>query len=152
VTSLSLGQQIVGDVHLGFAALAFLALGVMAIRFTKLPATGETRPAGVMNWIRYAFGFPLPGQPDPRTPGEKRQDVIYRCCGIGIVLCVVLAALSNLLPPSIKNAVPVLFILEALATFGFGLSWFVKGRTLMPTVGRVATYMRRERTSTAVPA
>jgi hypothetical protein len=151
VSSLSLGQQIVGDVHLGFAALAFLALGVMAVRFTKLPATGEPKPAGMMNRIRSAFGFPLPGQPDPRTPGEKRQDVIYRCCGIGIVLCVVLGALSNLLPQSVQNAVPVLFILEALAVFGFGLSWFVKGRTLVPTVGRIATYVRQGSTRTRTP-
>jgi hypothetical protein len=151
VSSLSLGQQIVGDVHLGFAALAFLALGVMAVRFTKLPADGAPKPAGIMNRIRSAFGFPLPGQPDPRTPGEKRQDVIYRCCGIGIVLCVVLGALSNLLPQSVQNAVPVLFILEALAVFGFGLSWFVKGRTLAPTVGRIATYMRQGSTRTRTP-
>jgi hypothetical protein len=141
VRSLTLEQQVVGDVHLAFAVIAFLALGVMAIRFTKLPPTGEKRPAGFMNWIRTAFGFPLPGQPDPRTPGERHQDAIYRSCGIVIIVCVILGAASNVLPSSVSNAVPVLFILEALAVFAFGISWFVKGRTLVPTAQRLATYM-----------
>jgi hypothetical protein len=149
VPSLTSEQQIVGDIHLVFAMVAFLALGVMALRFAKLPPTEEPRPRGLLNWFRAVLGFRLPGQPDPRAAAEKRQDVIFRSCGTVIVVCVVLAALSNLLPQSFKNDVPVLFILEALAVFAFGVSWFVKGRTLVPTVARVVTSAGRGRV--AVP-
>jgi hypothetical protein len=58
------------------------------------------------------------------------------------VLCVVLAALANLLPQSFKNDVPVLFILEALAVFAFGVSWFVKGQTL---IGAMRARIQRRR-------
>jgi hypothetical protein len=134
VRSLSLEQQIVGDMHLVFAAIAFLALGAMALRFAKLPPSAEPRPRGLLYWLRDSLGFPLPGQPDTRGRDEKRDDVTYRVCGAVIVLCVVLAVLANLLPQSLKNDVPVLFILEALAVFAFGVSWFVKGQTLIPAL------------------
>ena len=45
VTRLSTSQQAVGDIHLFFAAVTFLALGVMALRFAKggkTPALNDT--------------------------------------------------------------------------------------------------------------
>jgi hypothetical protein len=56
--------------------------------------------------------------------------LIYRASGITIVSCVILAALSNLLPASVNAHWPLLFIFEAVAVFSFGFSWFVKGRTM----------------------
>jgi hypothetical protein len=47
---------------------------------------------------------------------------------------VALAAASNLLPASVKAHWPWLFIFEALAVFAFGISWFVKGQTLLPAL------------------
>ena len=41
-----------------------------------------------------------------------------------------LAVLSNLLPASVNAHWPLLFIFEAVAVFSFGVSWFVKGRTM----------------------
>jgi hypothetical protein len=152
VRSLSLEQQIVGDVHLGFAAVAFLALAAMAMRFAKLPPAAEPRPPGLLYWLRDALGFPLPGQPDTRGPVEKRDDVVYRACGITIVLCVVLGALSNFLPTSVKNDVPVLFILEALAVFAFGVSWFVKGQTMIPALRARMQRRRLQQNSAAAVA
>ncbi len=145
VRSLTGQQEIVGDIHLGFAAIAFLALGAMAMRFAKLPPTEEPRPSGLRYWLRDSLGFPLPGQPDTRGPAEKRDDVVYRACGIAIVLCVVLAVVSNFLPNSVKNDVPVLFILEALAVFAFGVSWFVKGHTMIPALRARIQRMRLAR-------
>jgi len=145
VRAMSTAQNVVGTIHLVFAAAAFLALGVMAVRFAKLPPT--PRPAGFGSWLRDALGIPQSGQPDLRTPADKRSAAIFRGCGLGIILFVVLGALSNFLPQAFKNDVPVLFILEALAVFAFGVSWFVKGQTLKPTVDRLAARMRAARTS-----
>jgi hypothetical protein len=131
VRQLSTFQQVVGDIHLFFAAVTFIALGLMALRFAKASGT----PAGLdmKDTIRYGLGFATP--PDGKGPPRKQKlNVIYRVCGIVILSCVVLAALSNLLPASVKADVPLLFIFEALAVFGFGVSWFVKGRTLQSRI------------------
>jgi len=151
VRAMTTGQSVIGTIHLGFAMIAFLALGVMALRFAKLPPTAVPRPPGIPAWLRSALGMPQRGQADPRTAADKRSSAIFRCCGIGILLCVVLAVASNFLPTSVKNAAPVLFIFEALAVFAFGVSWFVKGQTLKPTVRRIAAQVRMSRAPTPVP-
>jgi hypothetical protein len=56
----------------------------------------------------------------------------YRVCGYLIFACVVLAAASNFLPAAVNANWPVLFILEATAVVAFGISWFVKGTTMLP--------------------
>lgn len=129
VTHLSAGQQAVGVIHLGFAAVTFVALGLMALRFAKSART----PGGqdMMGRIRHELGLARPSD-DQRPPRKKARDVVYRACGTAILSCVALAALSNLLPPSVKADWPLLFIFEALAVFAFGVSWFVKGQTLLP--------------------
>jgi hypothetical protein len=147
VRTLSTEQNVVGDIHLVFAAIAFIALGIMALRFAKLPPSHEPRPRGFGGWLRSALGLPQPGQEDPRTPAAKRDGAIFRTCGIAILVCVVLAILGNFLPQSFKNDVPVLFIFEALAVFAFGISWFVKGQTLAPTTARLAARMQLGRTA-----
>ena len=61
---------------------------------------------------------------------EPGENSIYRASGITILCCVMLAVLSNLLPASVNAHWPLLFIFEAVAVFSFGVSWFVKGRTM----------------------
>ncbi len=151
VRSMTTEQNVVGDIHLVFAVIAFVALGVMALRFAKLPPTDQPRPRGFLAWLRSAFGVPQPGEP-ARTAADKRSAMIFRVCGVAILVCVVLGALSNFLPQSMKNDAPVLFIFEALAVFAFGVSWFVKGQTLAPTVARLAARVRVGGTPTSPPA
>jgi hypothetical protein len=126
VTHLSTSQQVVGDIHLVFAAATLIALGLMALRFAK----GGITPPGqsAMGQIRYGLGF---GQPsaDDQPQRYTGENAIYRASGITILSCVILAALSNLLPASVSAHWPWLFIFEAAAVFAFGVSWFVKGRT-----------------------
>jgi hypothetical protein len=127
VTRLSASQQVVGDIHVVFAATTLTALGLMALRFAK---GGETPPGlGLMDRLGYALGFGKPvgaSQPQQNT----RDDPVYRSCGITILSCVILAALTNLLPASVNAHWPWLFIFESVAVVAFGVSWFVKGRTI----------------------
>jgi hypothetical protein len=120
-------QQAVGDLHLFFAAVTFIALGLMALRFAQpaSPLPGKD----TMTRIRRGLALGRPGD-DQRLPPKKRRDAIYRVCGVTILSCVVLAAASNLLPAPVKASWPWLFVFEALAVFAFGISWFVKGQTL----------------------
>jgi hypothetical protein len=131
VTHLSVSQQVVGDAHLFFAAVTFIALGVMALRFAK----SQTTPPGqsLLGRIWSGLGFARQGGDGPTTR-KRIRNVIYRACGITILSCVALAALSNLLPMPVSARWPLLFSFEALAVFAFGISWFVKGQTLLPVL------------------
>jgi hypothetical protein len=133
VARLSTSQQVVGNIHLVLAASALIALGLMALRFAK---RGRT-PSGLsgMGQLRYGLGFGAPGEGwRRRYAGET---AIYRASGLTVLGCVVLAALSNLLPASIKAHWPWLFIFESAAIFAFGVSWFVKGRTIQAIRDRI---------------
>jgi hypothetical protein len=125
---------VVGDVHLVFAAVTFITLGLMALRFAKGGVTPPGRSA--MGRIEYGLGFGQPGAGD-QPQRYKGENVIYRASGITILSCVILAALSNLLPASVNAHWPLLFIFEAVAVFAFGFSWFVKGRTVQGILARV---------------
>lgn len=111
VVRLTTGQQVVGGIHLFFAAVSFIALACMALFFARR-------------------------QGSPPEPGQHER-IAYFVCGGTILSCVVLAAASNLLPDSVKAGWPLLFIFEALAVVAFGVSWFVKGRTMAGVLSRV---------------
>jgi hypothetical protein len=98
----------------------------MALRFAKAERTPDG--LGTMSQVRHALGLARLG--DNRSRPNNWDDVVYRFCGFTIIGSVVLAALSNLLPTSVKANWPSLFVFEALAVFAFGVSWFVKGRTM----------------------
>jgi hypothetical protein len=129
VSRLSAGQQVTGGLHLFFAATTFIALALMALRFAKTERTPSG--LGTAARIRHGVGFAKTADTE-RQPRMKWLKVVYRSCGLTILSCIVLAALSNLLPASVKANAPLLFIFEALAVFAFGVSWFVKGETLLP--------------------
>jgi hypothetical protein len=131
VRQLAIHQTVVGDIHLGFALLAFLMLGLMALRFAK---TGPTPSGqGLVGQLRYGLGFgpPTTAQSNTAQPRDSAADtVIYRVSGITVFACVLLAILANLLPASVNASWRLLFIFEAVAVVAFGVSWFVKGQTI----------------------
>jgi hypothetical protein len=130
VARLSTSQQVVGDVHLCLAAVTFVALGVMALRFAK----SERTPGGQVRFALVRHGLGL-AKPSERPSTRKRiRNIVYRCCGVTILSCVFLAAISNVLPMPVRARWPLLFSFEALAVFAFGISWFVKGQTLLPVL------------------
>ena len=102
-------QKSIGDVHLACAALLFLTLACMSIRlFTK------TAPGG------------------SPTPQKLWRNRIYRVCGCVIIACVALCAVVKLphIRPVVEGFKPT-FWLESLAVVAFGLSWLVKGETIL---------------------
>jgi hypothetical protein len=111
------GQIALGTVHFVSATVFFLALaGYSFFIFTKTdPST-------------------------PMTPEKRKRNVLYRVSGILIVVCMALIAVVNLVPTgAIANLQPV-FWLETVASVSFGLSWLVKGETLLKdATGRATT-------------
>ena len=138
VARLSTSQQVVGDIHLALAAIALIALGLMALRFAK---RGMTPPGlGLLGQLRYGLGFGVDSdgkQANGTQQHSTAETVIFRASGITILCSVLLAALSNLLPASVKAQSPSLFIFESVAVFAFGVSWFAKGRTIQGIRARI---------------
>lgn len=100
-----------GHIHLVFAALFFLSLIYFSLfLFTKT-------------------------DPDKAPSIKKRQrNKIYKTCGYVMIICLVLIAIYSILPNEIKSPLKVYhpgFWLEALAVVAFGISWLVKGETIL---------------------
>jgi hypothetical protein len=106
VARLTTRQQVVGDIHAVSSVLFFVLLAWMAIRFIS---TSGAQP----------------------TPAELRRNLIYRICAIVILASVAATIVTNFLPASLRPAFPYLLLYESVGIFAFGVSWFVKGQTLI---------------------
>jgi hypothetical protein len=102
-------QRTAGAVHLVFAAVFFLALAVFSL---------------------FLFTRTQPGA-DP-TQRKEARNVVYRVCGSVILACLALAVIAGLvLGADIKVWLRPLLWLESIAVVAFGISWLVKGETLL---------------------
>ena len=101
----------IGIVHLVFAALFFLTLIYFSL-----------------------FLFTKTNQNNQSTPNKLKRNIIYRICAYIMSVCIVLMAIFKFLPDSVASlfiAYNPVFWLETLAILSFGLSWFVKGGTIL---------------------
>jgi hypothetical protein len=66
------------------------------------------------------------------TPQKRMRNRIYKACGLVMLICIALIGLYYwlLADTPVSRLTPV-FWLESLALWSFGLSWFVKGETLL---------------------
>ena len=109
------GQTAIGVVHAVFASCFFLVLALMSI-------------------ILFQRGNPEKDKvTDTDRKRKRRNNLIYRICGITMVACILLAALILFVPYLSDNRWqhqyhPIFFI-EFIATWAFGWAWFVKGQT-----------------------
>jgi hypothetical protein len=66
------------------------------------------------------------------TIQKKRRNVVYRVCGIFIILCLILIVIAKLLSiDSNIHRINPIFWLETIALFSFGVSWLVKGEVIL---------------------
>ena len=137
------------------AALASLiglaAIGVALFPTTPVNPTSSEIAIGTVHFVSatvffstlavYSFFIFTKTDPSrPMTPEKKQRNVVYRASGILIVLCLVLIALVNLLPTGPIDDLQPVFWLETVASVSFGLSWLVKGETLLrDATGRATT-------------
>jgi hypothetical protein len=109
VPHLTTSEEVIGNLHVFFASIAFLGLAATMWRFAYAVSDG----------------------PDA-SPPSPRASVFYRvsaCVMLGFVL---LSGVAILLPLSIQNSTLAIYDTEAVAIFTFGISWLVKGRALEP--------------------
>jgi len=67
----------------------------------------------------------------PMTEKKRQRNVVYRASGIIIVVCLVLIAVLNVVPPGPIDDLQPVFWLETIASVSFGVSWLIKGETLL---------------------
>jgi hypothetical protein len=109
--SVSTVANIIGGVHLVFAALFFLTLIYFSFfLFTK------TNPK------------------DQPTTEKLKRNMVYKASAYIMLVCILLIAIFQLLPENaalIFKAYEPVFWLESVSILAFGLSWFVKGGTIL---------------------
>ncbi len=102
-------DRLIGGLHHLFAALFFLTLAYFSLVLFR-----KTDPS--------------------KTPTRRKcqRNVVYTVCGYTILACIALIGIVAMLPgeTSVKRLDPV-FWLESVAVFVFGLSWLIKGETLL---------------------
>jgi hypothetical protein len=105
--------RVQGILHVVFAASFLVAMALMCL----LLFTRSDQPKAA------------------RTTTKNIRDLIYRVSGGAILIFTALAGVSSFAPQSFIDDVHPLFWCEALATFAFGIAWFVKGQTLLRDPG-----------------
>ena len=80
---------------------------------------------------------------------KRRNNLIYRICGITMVACILLAALILFVPylhgASWLQPLHLIFFLESFAILAFGFAWFVKGETFILKDSPKGADMRQSR-------
>jgi hypothetical protein len=109
VPHLTTSQEVIGNLHVFFAAIAFVGLAATMWRFAYAVSDGPDAP-----------------------PPSPRGALFYRVSACVMLGFVILSGVAILLPLSVQNAVLAIYDTEALAIFTFGISWLVKGRALQP--------------------
>jgi hypothetical protein len=103
--------DIIGKLHLAFAALFFLTLAYFSLcLFTKTDPTKTP------------------------TRQKKQRNKVYRACGYTLLASIVLIGLLTFLPLEIQqslNAYHPVYWLESLGVVAFGISWLTKGEAML---------------------
>lgn len=129
------------DDRLGNVAGA-AAIGVAL--FPTNPAAASGAGHSVVGWLHLAFAvvffvslawfclFLFTRDDGAPTARKSVRNALYRTCGVVILACLVLAAVSAaFVPDELADTVHVLFWLESAAIVAFGVAWFVKGDTVL---------------------
>jgi hypothetical protein len=109
VPRLTTSQEVIGNLHVFFAAIAFVGLSVTMWRFAYAVSDGPQAP-----------------------PPSPRGALFYRVSACVMLGFVIGSGVAILLPLSVQNSTLAIYDTEALAIFTFGISWLVKGRALEP--------------------
>lgn len=103
-------QELIGHVHLCFAALFFLTLSYFSLcLFTKTDKSTPTRR-------------------------KLQRNTVYKICGYTMLTALALILVIAVVPDEMKSEIlkwrPV-FFLEAAAILAFGVSWLTKGEAIL---------------------
>lgn len=120
VAHLTSSQEVIGNVHVVFASIAFVGFSITTWRFARADSDG----------------------PDGQAPA-RRTCTFYRVSSLVMLGFIILSGVAIFVPVSIQNDTKVLFDFEALACMTFGISFLVKGRGLQPLLSAPGIVLAR---------
>jgi len=137
-------DDIVGNFASVFAiGVAFFPSSYFGIKTSCIPQHIDNGIFDILHLISAAllflmlayFSFFLFTKSSPNPTSQKlKRNVIYRVCGILILICIVLLAIYFLYLrdrfPSLISLNPI-FWLETVALWSFGVSWLTKGEMIL---------------------
>lgn len=131
-------DNLAGDLACVFAIGVALFPTSQGKEFTTMGTVHYISAAGLFLTLAYFCLFSFPGRDQglPALPKKPLRNKIYKGCGISILLCIVLIAIVQFLPSGLwlHNLKPI-FVLESIAIWAFGWSWYIKGKGLSPIQG-----------------
>ncbi|MCX8129520.1 MAG: DUF998 domain-containing protein [Clostridia bacterium] len=78
------------------------------------------------------FLFTMTGQEKQITKQKRWRNIIYVICGVTMLLSLLGAVLClQFMPKEMIDKYRVILVFETLALFSFGISWLIKGETLI---------------------
>lgn len=76
--------------------------------------------------------FTLSDPTKEKSKNKKRRNMIYRICGCIMILGLIGIILSVLVMSSdTRETTKIIFILETFMLEAFGISWLIKGKTIL---------------------
>ena len=130
VLSIIAGISAIGVAMFPTSDLAMYGMNVPAI--TPLVGTIHVLATGVLFLTFAAMSFFLFTKSGPtQTAQKKKRNWLYRICAIVIVLCIGTMIVHTVLAAPNPAGWRPTFWFETISLFAFGLSWLVKGETIL---------------------
>lgn len=131
------GHNVVDNLASTLAGIG--AIGLALFPTTPVNPTSWDKTSGVLHLVFAGVFFLMLAyiclQLFTRNDGEQptgrkfQRNAVYRVCGIVIIACLVLIALSKWL--GFATSMHLALWLECVAVWAFGIAWLVKGQTLL---------------------
>lgn len=130
------GYELIDDVAGNFACAFALAVALFPNSGTPAERTVHFAAAIALFLTLAFFSLFLFTKSEGAPTNRKRmRNTVYRACGVAILLCIAAIGLGyTVLSPAVFDALHPVFWLETLALWAFGLSWFVKGETILKDI------------------
>lgn len=82
--------------------------------------------------VNSIFIFTLTDKKSSMTKNKKIRNIVYIACGVIIIVTIVVMVVLNIVfkEAGLENS-PIIFILETILLEAFGISWLVKGKTIL---------------------
>ena len=130
------GYALIDDVAGNFACGFALAVALFPNTGTGLERTVHFAAALALFLVLAFFSLFLFTRSEGAPTNRKRmRNTVYRVCGVAILLCIAAIGLSyTVLSAEVFDALHPVFWLETVALWAFGLSWFVKGETILKDI------------------
>jgi hypothetical protein len=130
------GYALIDDVAGNLACVFALAVALFPNTGTATERTVHFAAALALFLVLAFYSLFLFTKSEGAPTNRKRmRNTVYRACGVAILLCIAGIGLSyTVLSPAVFVALHPVFWLETLALWAFGLSWFVKGETILKDI------------------